>query len=147
MNKTKVYLAQTDTTVGFLSSDDKKLSATKKRPTSQKMLQVVDSFRTLKQQTRIPKKFKKTVRNSVKTTFIYANNDSYRVVSQKSMHHTFIKKFKILYSTSANITQNSFDEKYARLNCDISVENALGYTECMPSEMYKISNQKIIKIR
>ena len=36
MDKDKIYLAQTDTTVGFLSSDDKKLSDIKQRPETQK---------------------------------------------------------------------------------------------------------------
>ena len=147
MNKTKVYLAQTDTTVGFLSSDDKKLAQIKKRPSTQKMLQVVDSFKTLKTQTRIPKKFRKFIRNSKNSTFIYPNNCSYRVVEKNSLHHNFIKKFGILYSTSANITKNSFDKEYASQNCDVCIEDNLGYFESTPSNIYKINNNKIHKIR
>ena len=147
MNNNRVYLAQTDTTVGFLSSDDKKLSAIKQRCTSQKMLQVVDSFKTLKSKVRIPKKFRKLVRNSKNTTFIYPNSFSYRVVDSKSTHHNFIKKFKVLYSTSANITKNKFDNNYAINNCDISIEDSQGYFESTPSHIYKINKTKVHQIR
>jgi tRNA A37 threonylcarbamoyladenosine synthetase subunit TsaC/SUA5/YrdC len=59
MDASNVYLTQTDTTVGFLCNNDKKLSGIKKRPISQKILQVVDSFSTLKQKVRVPNQFKK----------------------------------------------------------------------------------------
>jgi len=147
VNKEKVYLAQTDTTVGFLSSDDKKLSSIKQRSSSQKMLQIVDRFTTLKQQLRIPKKFKKLVRNSKKTTFIYANGNSYRVIDKNFPHHSFIMKFGIMYSTSANITQNKFDKQYALNNCDISVEDNQNFFESTPSKIYKINNIKMQRIR
>ena len=147
MNKDSVYLIQTDTTVGFLSNNDKKLAQTKKRPSSQKMLQVVDSFKTLKQQIRIPKKHRKLIRNSIKTTFIYPNGNSYRVIDKNMSHHNFIEKFGIMYSTSANITKNSFNLDYAVSNSDIVVESSKGFYESTPSKMFKISNRKIIKIR
>ena len=147
MNKDSVYLIQTDTTVGFLSNNDKKLAQTKKRPSSQKMLQVVDSFKTLKQQIRIPKKHRKLIRNSIKTTFIYPNGNSYRVIDKNMSHHNFIEKFGIMYSTSANITKNSFNLDYAVSNSDIVVESSKGFYESTPSKMLKISNRKITKIR
>ena len=73
MNPNLVYLVQTDTTVGFSSINDEKLSATKQRDKNQKNLKTVDSFNTLKEFTRIPKKYNKLVRNSIKSTFIYPN--------------------------------------------------------------------------
>ena len=39
MDKDLVYLVQTDTTVGFSSLNDEKLSIIKQRPKSQKILQ------------------------------------------------------------------------------------------------------------
>ncbi|MEA3554630.1 MAG: Sua5 YciO YrdC YwlC family protein, partial [Campylobacterota bacterium] len=105
MNENLVYLVQTDTTVGFLSSNDKKLSCIKQRDTNQKTLQVVDSFKTLQTKVRVPKKRKSMLRKSKHTTFIYSNGLSFRVVDKDSLHWSFIKKFKCLYSTSANITK------------------------------------------
>ena len=147
MIKNRVYLAQTDTTVGFLSNNDKKLSSIKKRSSSQKMLQVVDSYNTLKQQVRIPKKHRKLVRHASKTTFIYQDGNSYRVVNKKNTHHKFIKKFGVMYSTSANLTQNSFDKQFAASNSDVIVEDSKGFYETTPSKIIKLYKTKLLTIR
>ena len=84
MNSSLVYLVQTDTTVGFSSSSDEKLSLVKQRPLSKKILNTVDSFSTLNKYVKVPKKFRKLVRNSKKTTFIYSNGNSFRVIDKKS---------------------------------------------------------------
>lgn len=147
MNKNRVYLAQTDTTVGFLSADDKKLSSIKQRPISQKMIQVVDSLKILNQLTRVPKNYRKLVRNSLKTTFIYPNNESYRVIDKNSKHYDFIKKFGVMYSTSANITKTNFDLDYAIKNCDIEVYDDRGFCETTPSKIKKIYKRKILELR
>ena len=47
MNSDLIYLVQTDTTVGFSSSSDEKLSLLKQRPLTKKILNTVDSFSTL----------------------------------------------------------------------------------------------------
>ena len=147
MNKNRVYLVQTDTTVGFLSSDDKKLNSIKKRSSSQKILQVVESYKTLKQLLRVPKSHRKLVRNASNTTFIYQNGHSYRVVDKNNLHHTFIKKFETMYSTSANITQNNFDYEYATASCDVVVEDSQGFHESKPSHIIKLYKTKLLNIR
>lgn len=147
MDASKVYLAQTDTTVGFLSNDDKKLTSIKQRPQTQKILQVVDSFETLKTHVRVPQKFKKHVRNAKNTTFIYPNQASYRVVDSSNEHYTFIKKFKTMYSTSANLTQHHFDESFAKEHCDVIVEDKNGFYEAPSSRLIKLSCTKIKKLR
>ncbi len=81
MDSSLVYLVQTDTTVGFSSSNDEKLSLIKQRPTSKKILHTVDSFKTLNQNTRIPKRFRRVIRNSKKTTYVYPNLKSFRKYS------------------------------------------------------------------
>jgi tRNA A37 threonylcarbamoyladenosine synthetase subunit TsaC/SUA5/YrdC len=147
VDREKVYLAQSDTTVGFLSSDDKNLSRIKQRSTKQKTLQVVDSFKTLKQNTRIPNRFKNKIRRSKKTTFIYPNGDSYRVVFSDNQHHNFIKKVKKMYSTSANITKQNFEEEFAKDNSDIDVVCQKNYFEGKPSTIIKLHKIQSIKIR
>ena len=145
LNRNKIYLTQTDTTVGFLSNDFKKLNIIKNRSILKKVLIEVDSFKSLKKLTRIPKKYKKIIRNSKKTTFIYPNKKSYRVIFDKK-HLNFLKKFNFLYSTSANITGKSYDESKAIKLADIIVYNDT-FKENTPSKIYKITNQKIKKIR
>lgn len=147
MDASKVYLAQTDTTVGFLSQDDKKLSCIKQRPQTQKTLQVVESFETLKTQVRVPQKFKNLIRRAKNTTFIYPNQSSFRVVDSSNLHHNFIKKFKVMYSTSANLTQHHFDENFAKKSCDVIVEDKNGFFEATSSRLIKLSCTKIKRLR
>lgn len=147
MNSSDVYLVQTDTTVGFLSSDDKKLSSIKQRDKNQKTLQVVNSFKTLKQFVRVPKLHRKRVRNSKKTTFIYPNNLGFRTINKDSKHQNFIRKFDCLYSTSANITKNNFDKEYILNKSDVIVYSNIGFIEKSASSIYKINRSNIKKIR
>ena len=146
MNDKLVYLVQTDTTVGFLSQDYKKLNKIKNRLIDKKNLIEVDSLKTLKNFTRVPNRFKKQVRRAKKTTFIYPNGNSFRVVKDKR-HLEFLRKFKWMYSTSANLTGKSFDERWARDVADIVVENKEGFFEGEPSNIFKINNYQIKRIR
>tara|TARA_B100001063_G_C16733992_1_gene540946 strand:- start:335 stop:778 length:444 start_codon:yes stop_codon:yes gene_type:complete len=147
MNSSLVYLVQTDTTVGFSCASHERLSDVKQRPRSKKILNTVDSFKTLNENTRVPKKFRKQVRRASKTTYIYPNLKSFRVINKESLFHPFISKFKILYSTSANLTGNSFDEEFALKNSDIIVNQKDGFSEKVSSSIYKINKSKIVKIR
>ena len=147
MNPNLVYLVQTDTTVGFSSLIDEKLSSIKQRDINQKILKTVDSFDTLKNFTRVPKKYRNMVRKSNKTTFIYPNLDSFRVVNKDSHFFDFIKKFKILSSTSANKTKENFEYKFASQKSDVEVINNLGFFETSSSKIYKIGKNNLNKIR
>ena len=147
MDSSLVYLVQTDTTVGFLSSNDKKLSSIKRRDINQKTLQVVDSFNTLKTKVRIPNRQKNIVRRSKLTTFIYPNSLSFRVIDTASNHHKFIEKFGCLYSTSANITKKNFDKSFAIEYSDIILYNKFDFLQTKSSTIYKINNNKIKKLR
>ena len=146
MDLNKIYLTQTDTTVGFLSRDFKKLNKIKKRNLEKKVLREVDGLDTLKNFTRVPNKFKKIVRRAKKTTFIYPNGNSFRVIKDET-HLRFLKKFKWMYSTSANLSGKKFDKKWAINQADVIVENKNGFFEGKPSTIYKINNFKIKKIR
>jgi tRNA A37 threonylcarbamoyladenosine synthetase subunit TsaC/SUA5/YrdC len=147
MDSSLVYLVQTDTTVGFSSYNDEKLSFIKQRPTSKKILHTVDSFKTLTQHTRVPKNFRKKVRNSKKTTFVYPNTKSFRVVPKDSNFYDFIHKFNILYSTSANKTAESFDKDFATIGADILVEDKKGFYETKASTIIKLSKNASKKLR
>ena len=147
MDSSLVYLVQTDTTVGFSSLNDEKLSFIKQRPTSKKILHTVDSFKTLNEHTRVPKNFRKKVRNSKKTTFIYPNTKSFRVVDNDSVFYDFIHKFGILYSTSANKTTESFDKNFALNGADVIVENKKGFFETKASSIIKLSKASLKRLR
>ncbi len=147
MNSSLVYLVQTDTTVGFSSLNGEKLASIKQRPKSKKTLHTVDSFKTLSQHTRIPKNFRKKVRRASKTTFIYPNLKSFRVISKESSFYNFISKFSILLSTSANLTGNKFDYDFSIESSDVIVNEKDDFSENISSSIYKLSKRKKIKIR
>lgn len=147
MNPKSVYLVQTDTTVGFSSSDNEKLAVIKKRPKSQKILRTVDSFDTLKEFTRVPNIHKKRVRKSKNSTFIYPNGESFRLISRSFEFYNFIKKFNILYSSSANETKKEFDEAYAVDVSDIVVMGKDGFYESTPSSLFLLTKKRLKKLR
>lgn len=140
-------MTQTDTTVGFLSSNDKKLCGAKQRDTKQKILQVLSNYKSLNKLVRVPNKHKKFVRRSKTTTIIYPNKLAFRVVKNNSSHQNFLQKFNVMYSTSANKTKNNFNEEYAINNSDIIVYSKEDFIEKKASSIYKINKQKIKKIR
>ena len=147
MDSNLVYLVQTDTSVGFSSSNDEKLFTIKQRSKKQKILQTLKNFKYLKQETRIPKKFKKKVRKSKHTTFIYPNLKAFRVINQTSKFYEFIKKFDILYSSSANLTKQSFNQDFAQKNSDIIVLNKQNFSSKHISKIIKLDKIKSIQIR
>jgi tRNA A37 threonylcarbamoyladenosine synthetase subunit TsaC/SUA5/YrdC len=133
--------------VGFLSHDFKKLNSIKNRPFHKEVLSVVDSFGTLKKHTRIPNKYKNRIRRATLTTFIYPNKKSFRLVDKNSPHYNFVKKHNIIYSTSANIHNQTFNKDFAILQSDIIIYQKDDFQENNSSHIFKLSNHKISKIR
>ncbi|MCH5337068.1 MAG: Sua5 YciO YrdC YwlC family protein [Campylobacter sp.] len=139
-----IYLAQTDTTAGFLSKDLKALNALKNRPQNMPCLITTAKFCELKKLTRVPNSFKNLIRRAKKTTFIYPNSKAVRVVKGHE-HSEFLSQFSWLYSTSANIHGQKFDENWAIKKADKIIGNQ--FFEGKASNIYKISRLKRKKIR
>ena len=142
----KIILTQTDTTVGFLSTNPQKLAEAKKRDVTQPFLLCVDTFKKQKRLTRTPKKFRSLVRRSRKTTFLYPNKKAIRVVKDDE-HNQLLKKFDFLYSTSANENKKPFSLSYATDKADIMIETAKGFSEVTPSPIMILSKTKISILR
>ncbi|PAF42063.1 Sua5 YciO YrdC YwlC family protein [Helicobacter sp. 11S03491-1] len=141
-----IYLTQSDTTAGLLSADPFRLNQIKGRQPYKPILAEVDCYETLKKFTRVPVLFRNRVRRSQKTTFIYPNHQSFRVVKDES-HLMFLRKFSIMYSSSANKTGSVFDIQEAIKMCDIIVIDSRGIFAGIPSKIFKINKIKIKKIR
>ncbi len=144
MNPSVVYLAQTDTTVGFLSQNDKRLKEIKSRRDKKGFIVSVDSLQTLKTFTRVPQIHKKMLRRAKKITIVYPNNLAIRVVKDKE-HLKFLKKLRWLYSTSSNPSGCGFKESFAREKSDVIVFDKFGFGEKNPSKIIKCG--KITKRR
>ena len=144
MLKDKVFLTQTDTTIGFVSQDAKKLTQIKQRPPHKHYIKAVNSLQTLKTFTRVPQKHKNKVRRSKKTTFIMGNGQSYRLI-QNQHHLLLINRLKWAYTTSANLSDQPYDEAFTRDVADVIIE-PLKQTN-LSSSIYKLGKQTIKRIR
>lgn len=164
---TPVFLAQSDTTAGFLCADFTKLNAIKGRAKLQNVLLTLDSLEKLKNLVRPPAKYKNKIRKSTKNTFIYRGkhalmlekpcnaNLAIRVVrkgnvgkeSQEASHNDFLQFFPYLFSSSANAHKCKFDLDFACGNADIIVLDKRGLQESNPSKIYKVSNVNLKCVR
>jgi len=146
MNPDLVYLAQTETTAGFLSQNADALIKTKNRPSGKSFLMSVYSLRTLQQFTRVPTAFKQHIRRAKKTTFAYPCGLAIRVVKDEA-HLQFLKKLRWSYSTSSNPSGKGFNESYALEKADVIVYTSKGFFEDKPSSIYKLGKVKMRKLR
>ncbi|MEA1880614.1 MAG: Sua5 YciO YrdC YwlC family protein [Campylobacterota bacterium] len=138
----KVFLTQTDTTIGFVSQNANKLTLIKKRPAYKHYIKAVNSLKTLKTFTRIPSYHKNRVRRAKKTTFIMPNSLSYRVIKDKH-HLLLLNRLKWAYTTSANLSSKSYDEVFARDASDIVIEPLSNVKNA--SKIYKLGKKYHLK--
>ena len=142
--KNMIYLAQTDTTAGFLSKDFCEINALKRRAADKPCLITTAKLSELKNLARVPAKFKNLVRRARKTTFLYPNAKAVRVV-KGCAHEEFLRKFDWLYSSSANLNGKNFDEEWARAAADEVVDQ--NFSQNASSKIYKISKTNLKRIR
>jgi tRNA A37 threonylcarbamoyladenosine synthetase subunit TsaC/SUA5/YrdC len=144
MLKDKVFLTQTDTTIGFISQNAQRLTAIKERPPHKHYIKAVNSLETLKKFTRVPTIHKKRVRRAKKTTFIMPDGYSYRVV--KDSHHLLLlNRLQWAYTTSANLSNEAYDPNFAKKAADVIVEPLKESSQA--SHIFKLQKNSIKKIR
>ncbi len=139
-----VFLTQTDTTIGFVSQNADKLTQIKQRPPHKYYIKAVNSLDTLKTFTRVPQKHKNRVRRAKKTTFIMPNGDSYRVIKDKH-HLLLLNRLKWAYTTSANLSNEAYDELFARKMADVIIEPIQENRQA--SSIYRLGKYTLRKIR
>ena len=139
-----IYLAQTDTTAGFLSRDFGEINRVKERPLEKPCLITTSKFSVLQTLVRVPSKFKNRVRKSRKTTFLYPNSKAIRVVKD-CRHAKFLDMHGWLYSSSANLNGAKFDESWARSVADEVVDEK--FHESAASKILKVSIRNIKRLR
>ena len=144
MLKDKVFLTQTDTTIGFVSQNAGKLTTIKQRPPHKHYIKAVNSLATLQSFTRVPSLHKNRVRRSRKTTFILPDGHSYRLI-QDQHHLLLLNRLKWAYTTSANLSDHAYDEKFAKEMADVIIEPLKQNKQA--SNIYKLGKQTIKRIR
>ena len=141
-----IYLAQTDTTVGFLSQDANKLSEIKERPSHKPFIQSFDSLKTYTEMGgRVPNRHKSRLRRSSSTTFV-VNNRAIRIVAD-GKHHQLLSKHGWFFSTSANEKGKHFEMDFTKQKANIIIEDDRGLFEGTASNIYKINHKKIRRLR
>jgi len=144
MLKDKVFLTQTDTTIGFVSQNAEKLTTIKQRPPHKHYIKAINSLKTLKNFTRVPSQHKKRIRRAKKTTFILPNDYSYRVIRDKH-HLLLLNRLTWAYTTSANLSNKDYDEYFAKKMADVIIEPLKQNQEA--SKIYKLGKHKLKRIR
>lgn len=142
--KDKVFLTQTDTTIGFVSQNADRITLIKQRPPHKHYIKAVNSLDTLKTFARIPQKHKNRVRRARKTTFIMPNGHSYRVVQDKH-HLLLLDRLKWVLTSSANLSGGEYDEVFAKEMADIIIEPLKGTRQA--SSIYKLGKHTLRRIR
>ena len=64
-----------------------------------------------------------------------------------SLHNELLEKFDYLYSTSANLSGENYNEEFAKNSADIIIETKNGFNEKESSRIIKIGKNKLVKIR
>ncbi len=141
-----VFLTQTDTTIGLLSQNAQRLSDIKQRPAHKHYIRAIASLKQLKASTRVPQIHKNRIRRSKKTTFIFPNGDSYRLIKDKQ-HLLLIEKFGWLYTTSANLSGREYDEAFAKSVANVIVRSPKDFHPHSPSKVMKLNNINIKRVR
>lgn len=140
-----VVLAQTDTTAGLLSRDGKRLNGVKGRRENQPLIRAVGDLKTLKSFARVPQDHKNRVRRMNKTTFVFKNGESCRVI--RGGHARFFERIGWSYTTSANPTGQAFDETWAKAKADLWVLTPQGLGEKPASKLVKLGKTRLKKLR
>lgn len=142
--KNTIFLTQTDTSIGFVSQDSKKLDTIKQRPAHKHYIKAVDSLATLQSFTRVPTAHKKRLRRASKSTFIFPNGMSYRVIRDRH-HLLLLSRLKWAYTTSANLSGHGYDEGFARQKADIIIKPLRHNNKA--SSVYKLGQTTIKRVR
>ena len=142
-----LILAQSDTTVGFLSKEAAVINESKHRSLHTPVLKTVASFKSLANLSRTPKKFRTQIRRLKKSTFILDNGRSFRIVDRSSLHHQVLTKFGALYSSSANETGKKYHETFAQNRVDLIIKDQRGFFEGEASKIFKYGREKVRRIR
>lgn len=143
--KQTLYLTQTDTTIGFVSQDSSKIDRAKRRLPNKYYIRAVDSFKTLREFTPIPNRFKNMVRRSKKNSFIMPNGNSFRVVKE-SEHNLLLNRVKWLYTSSANLSGATYDEIYAKDRAEVIISSPI-QKEGRASNIYLLGKTRVVKVR
>ena len=161
--KAPLFLAQSDTTAGFLCANIAPINEAKNSPKNKPLLCEVSALGEIKKDSRIPKILAKQIRRVKKTSFIFPNRRAFRLVSRDFLtqdsqrggrqnaprfaHFDFLKNLGRLFSSSANPSGAGFDFDFAKSAADVVVCDGRGIFEGAPSRIFKVRKNALKKLR
>lgn len=141
-----VFLTQTDTTIGFVSQNSDKLNRIKRRLPDKHYIKALSSLHQLTSFVRVPDKHKNRIRRAKRTTFVFPDGNSYRVI--KENHHTsLLLKLGWAYTTSANLSGEVFNQSFAESAADVIIKFPIKNDNQRASQIVKINHTTIKRIR
>lgn len=144
--KSAIFLAQSDTTAGFLCKKATKIARIKQNNAAKKYLRESCDIANIKRESRIPRVLSKAIRRANRTTFIFPNDKSFRVARDLE-HLRFLRLFGVLYSSSANLHNKAFNAHFAAESAEIIAQDSRGIFSAKASQIFKIRKQKLKRIR
>ncbi|MDU7693030.1 MAG: Sua5/YciO/YrdC/YwlC family protein [Helicobacter sp.] len=153
-----IFCAQSDTTAGFFSKNAAALNAAKNRELDQKALLEISNLSELKKLVRAPRYAKKAIRRGSKITFIYQNkqkkvadinmpeNCAIRINTDE-LHAWFLREFGMMFASSANLHDKSFDMDSSLRICDILALDSRGIFEGQSSQILRLGKTRFKRIR
>ena len=139
-----LFLSDTDTTVGFISQDARRIDRAKKRPAAKHYITALSSLKSLTIRTRIPRAHRRRLRRSRRESYILPSGRSYRII-RDARHLLLLKRLEWAYTSSANLSEAPYDEAYARRVADVVVEPL--EPPRTPSRIYRLGRQKMKRLR
>jgi tRNA A37 threonylcarbamoyladenosine synthetase subunit TsaC/SUA5/YrdC len=144
IDKNILFVSSTDTTVGFLSQNPHRLDQAKGRRNGKKYITALPSLHELKKLARSPARHRRMIRRALRRTFVMPDNQAYRIVRDPS-HLMLLLRLGHAFSTSANQSGKTYDERYAVSMGDIIIEPLRELHP--PSSIYRLGKRKMRKIR
>jgi len=142
----RVILAQTDTTVGFLSQDSKVLAKIKQRSKQKPFLRVFSDLGHYKASSeRIPKRHRSRLRRSRRVTYV-VKGKAIRIIHDHFQLQLF-RPSGWAFSTSANQAGHGFERDFCESAADIIVEESRGLCEGVPSSIERLGKVKRRRLR
>ena len=141
----RIFLVQTDTTVGFLSQSAERLERVKSRLPGKSFLKVFAGLKPCRDSGRVPVRYKRLVRRAARSTFV-VNAEAFRIVAAGE-HRDFLRPFGWMYSTSANRSGHAFERDYCEACADVIVEDRRGLHEREASRIWRLGNAARRRLR
>ena len=139
-----VILSSTDTTIGFLSPSRNALDRVKGRANTKPYITALPSLHSLRQRLRTPKSHHWLLRRARRTSFVFPNGESYRIV-RDSRHLLLLRRLGWAYTTSANPAGKPYEEEFARDAADLVVEPL--EIQHPPSRILRLGKRRIRRLR